>query len=221
MVLEEVQLGPWDYLLVQSGMGRERAERALRFVLQRYHPDAVLSLGFCGALAAPLRVGDLVLCSPLTALAALPSPLRPVPLEGELQCDSSLVEQALQLTTPLLRGGCLTLPGVASDPHLKEWLSSNYDSAVVDMESFWLARVAQEAGVPFLVVRSVSDTRTESLPPLDELVDDLGHPRLKPMSRYLLSHPQGIAGFARLARQARRAEESLTRFAMQFLKAAR
>ena len=173
------RLAGQDCVLVQSGMGRERAERALRYVLQHYRPTAVLSLGFCGALAAALRVGDLVLCSPITALSALPAPLRPVPLEGELHCDSSLVNLALRVTPPPLRGGCLTLPGVASDPRLKEWLSVNTTSAVVDMESFWLGRLAEKAGVPFLVVRSVSDLRTESLPPLDELVDDWGHVKLR------------------------------------------
>ena len=219
--VEEGLLGGQDCVLVQSGMGRERAERALRYVLRQYRPTAVLSLGFCGAVAAALRVGDLVLCSPVTALSALPAPLRPAPLEGELHCDSSLVDLALRVTPPPLLGGCLALPGVANDPGLKEWLSLNYTSAVVDMESFWLGRLAEEAGVPFLVVRSVSDSRTESLPPLDELVDDLGHVKLKPMSRYLLSHPQGIAEFARLARQAQKAEKSLTSFTVQFLQGVR
>jgi nucleoside phosphorylase len=218
--LEEGRVDGWDsLLLVQSGMGRTRAERVLSYVLQQYRPAAVLSLGFCGALDASLRVGDLVLCSPISALGALPTtPRRPVPLEGEVTCDPSLVEEALRVATAPVTGSCLTLPGVASDPAFKEWLSSTYGHAVVDMESFWLGRLAEEAGVPFLAVRSVSDSRGEFLPPLDDLVDDLGHLRLPAMSRYLLGHPQGIVELARLARQAQHAEKSLTGFTLQFLK---
>jgi adenosylhomocysteine nucleosidase len=220
--LEEGRLEGRDCLLVQSGMGRGRAERALAYVLGQYRPAAVLSLGFCGALDASLRVGDLVLCSPISALSVLPTtPLHPVPLEGEVTCDPSLVEQALGVFPAPATGGCLTLPGVASDPALKEWLSSTYHHTVVDMESFWLGRQAEEAGVPFLAVRSVSDSRGESLPPLDDVVDDLGHVNLPAMSRYLLGHPQGIAEFARLARQARQAEKSLTSFTLQFLMSVR
>jgi len=71
--MEHGQLGGQTCVLVQSGMGRQRAEQALRAALARYQPVAVLSLGFCGALAATLRVGDLVVCSPVGALLMLPS----------------------------------------------------------------------------------------------------------------------------------------------------
>ncbi|HEV2460331.1 MAG TPA: hypothetical protein VGS80_18400, partial [Ktedonobacterales bacterium] len=52
--MEHGRLGGQDCVLVQSGMGRQRAEQALRAVLAQYQPVAVLSLGFCGAVAATL-----------------------------------------------------------------------------------------------------------------------------------------------------------------------
>jgi adenosylhomocysteine nucleosidase len=232
-LVEDGRLSGQDCLLVRSGMGKQRAEQAIQSVLQRYQPTAILSLGYCGALADTLRVGDLVVCSPLTALLTLPSMLGTATPAGVLHCDDSLVQQALHVTLPPSRelpfqsrqshmqpvgGGCLTLPSVANDRRLKEWLSLNFTSAVVDMESFWIGTLAEQAGVPFLTVRSVSDSRAESLPPLDGLVDDFGHAKVKPMSRYLLGHPWGVGQLAHLGLQAQRAQNSLTGFTVNFLK---
>ncbi len=233
-LIEEGWLAGQECLLVQSGMGRQRAERALEHALLRYRPSAVLSLGFCGALAAKLRAGDLVVCSQLLALLTMPSPLRPAPSVGLLNCDSYLVQRALHVSVPqpwglartlTLRrrarpvgGGCLTVPSVASHRQVKEWLSWNFTGAVVDMESYWLCSLAREAGAPFLAVRAVSDPLTESLPPLDGLVDAFGRAKKSALSRYLLAHPITAGSVLRLGLHARRAQKSLTNFAIDFLK---
>ncbi|HEY7347214.1 MAG TPA: hypothetical protein VH599_02760 [Ktedonobacterales bacterium] len=233
-LIEEGYLAGQECLLVQSGMGRQRAEYALQSVLQRYKPTAVLSLGFCGALAAKLRAGDLVVCSQLLALLTMPSPLRPAPSVGMLNCENHLVKRALHIDVPrtggltrflMLRrrarpvgGGCLTVPSIASHRQVKEWLSWNFTGAVVDMESYWLGSLAQEAGVPFLAVRAVTDPLTESLPPLDGLVDAFGRTKKRAMSRYLLAHPLVTGELARLGLHTRRAQKSLTSFVVSFLK---
>jgi adenosylhomocysteine nucleosidase len=233
-LVEEGRLSGQDCLLVRSGMGKQRAEQATHYVLQRYKPNAILSLGYCGALDATLRVGDLVVCSPLTALLTMPAMRSPATPVGVIHCDDSLVQQAMHVNLPPNReppfqskhnrkqpagGGCLTVPGVAYDPRQKEWLSLNFTSAVVDMESFWIGTLAEQAGVPFLTVRSVSDSRAESLPPLDDLVDDFGRIKFKPMRRYLFRRPWRVAQLARLGLQAQRAQNSLTSFTVKFLSA--
>jgi nucleoside phosphorylase len=221
--MEHGRLGSQDCLLVQSGMGRPRAEHALRAVLERYQPVAVLSLGYCGALAATLRVADLVVCSPVGALLTLPSGphVAPSPV-GWLHGDGALVQQALAVPMPpgagqLVAGGCLTVPSAVGPRSVKHWLSERLPCVAVDMESYWLGRLAQEACVPFLVVRAVSDTLAESLPSFDGLVDDFGRASLTTLSRYLLRHPLRVAQLARLGLQSHRAEKSLTDFAVNFL----
>ena len=223
VLVEEGRLGGQDCALVQSGMGRQRAEKALRDVLHHYQPSAILSLGFCGALAATLRVGDLVVGSPVGALLTMPSRLLPAPSPvGWLHCDGSLVQQALNIEVPprsgrLVGGGCMTVPSAAGPRGVKQWLGENFPIVAVDMESFWIGSLAQESGVPFLVVRSVSDTLAESLPSFDGLVDDFGRANLVSLSRYLLRRPLRVAQLARLGLQAQRAERSLTYFTVNFL----
>jgi adenosylhomocysteine nucleosidase len=221
--MEHGRLGSQDCVLVQSGMGRQRAEQALRAVLAQYQPVAVLSLGFCGALAATLRVGDLVVCSPVGALLTLPSGPRVAPSPvGWLECDDALVKQALAVPMPpgarqMVGGSCLTVPSAAGPRNVKQWLSENFPSVAVDMESFWIGHLAREAGVPLLVVRSVSDTLSESLPSFEGLIDDFGRASLITLSRYLLRHPLRVAQLGRLGLQAHWAEKSLTCFTVNFL----
>jgi adenosylhomocysteine nucleosidase len=221
--MEHGQLGGQDCVLVQSGMGRQRAEQALRAALAKYQPVAVLSLGFCGALASALRIGDLVVCSPVGALLTLPSgPHVAASLVGWLDCDDALVEQALAVPMPpgagqLVAGGCLTVPTAAGPHGVKQLLSESYPSVAVDMESYWIGQLAQEASVPLLVVRSVSDTLSESLSSFEGLIDDFGRASLTTLSRYLLRHPLRVAQLARLGLQAHKAEKSLTYFTVNFL----
>jgi adenosylhomocysteine nucleosidase len=222
--MEHGQLGGQDCVVVQSGMGRQRAEQALRAVLAQYHPVAVLSLGFCGAVAATLRAGDLVVCSPVGALLTLPSGphVAPSPV-GWLHCDGAFVQKALAVPMPpgagqLVGGGCLTVPSAAGPRDVKQWLSGSFPSVAVDMESYWIGLLTQEADVPLLVVRSVSDTLAESLPSFEGLVDDFGRASLTTLSRYLLRHPLRVAQLARLGLQAHRAEKSLTDFTVNFLR---
>lgn len=233
-LFEQGQVAGRDCLLVQTGMGRQRAERALEAVLQRYTPSAILSLGFCGALASRLRAGDVIVCSQLMALLTMPSPLRPAPSVGSLSCDKRLVAQALHVGLPLkwginrwpalswkarpVGGGCLTVPSVATHRQVKEWLSWNFTGAVVDMESYWLGLIAREANIPFLAVRAVSDPLNESLPTLDGLVDVFGRPKKGAVGRYLVEHPLACIGLTRLGIHARRAQKNLTGFTLNFLK---
>ena len=227
-------IGEQACLLVQCGMGRQRAEQTLRLVLEQHQPSAILSLGFCGALAARLRPGDLVVCSPLRALHTMEPLVHAVPVDNFLRCDEALVRQALLVSIPQSRGltcwvkhaqrvypvvgECLTLPSAASHRRTKAWLSEHFASVVVDMESFWLGTQAQEAGVPYLAVRAVSDTHAETLPPLDGLVDDFGQAEWPVLPRYLAHHPLVAGQLVRFGLHARQAQKSLTNFALQFLR---
>jgi nucleoside phosphorylase len=227
-------IGEQACLLVQCGMGRQRAEQTLRLVLAQHQPSVILSLGFCGALAATLRPGDLVVCSPLRGLHTMEPLLHAAPVDRVLSCDEALVRQARLVSIPQspgltrwfkpsqwgypVEGECLTLPSAASHRSTKAWLSEHFASVVVDMESFWLGALAQEAGIPFLAVRAVSDTHVETLPPFEGLVDDFGQAEWPALSSYLAHHPLVAGQLVRFGLHARQAQKSLTKFAIQFLR---
>ena len=74
------RLADRDVLLLQGGIGRDRARASVLAAARRFHPQAVWSLGFAGGLADRLRPGNLTDPAGLlddAAPDALPLPLAP------------------------------------------------------------------------------------------------------------------------------------------------
>ena len=46
--------------LIKCGMGRENAKKAAKRIIRDFHPEVIVSAGFCGALAEDLKIGDIV-----------------------------------------------------------------------------------------------------------------------------------------------------------------
>ena len=130
-------------LVLRSGMGAARA-RSAALAAVRIPADAVAVAGFCGALAAGLRPGDVVVASELRGP------------EGVTACASApLVAALAALGIARVHVGPLT-----SVDHLvrgaERALLAGAGTLAVDMESAWLAPAA--AGKPFAVLRVVLDT---------------------------------------------------------------
>lgn len=46
--------------LIRCGMGRENAKKAAKRIIRDFHPEIIVSAGFCGALVEDLKIGDIV-----------------------------------------------------------------------------------------------------------------------------------------------------------------
>ena len=198
-------------LLICTGMGRQRAEASAEAVLARAQVDAVISLGFSGALERRLEVGDLVLASELMGTTG--------PGGDEIEPTIYRVEQGLlRLATEALgatqlrvmAGPTVTTPGIITTPAAKQELARQSAAIAVDMESYWIARAVTERGLPFLALRAISDAREELLPPLDQILDPDGKPDARRLAAHLIREPASLLSLARLARGAGLARRALT-----------
>jgi len=146
-------------LLARSGVGRRRAERACRSVLDHYPVSAIISFGFAGALNSNLKIGDVVVCSSVVSSDKAHGPM--------CSCDPALLSAARACKVPSLSCGVgVTALGLVASISQKRALFENSEADIVDMESYWIGAVAAENNVPFIAVRSVSDSATDSLPDL-------------------------------------------------------
>ena len=209
--IERGRHGDLEVLLVQFGMGRERAEVAAKVVLPRYPLSAVFSLGFAGALVPGLGVGDIVRCLAVRRDEA------GAEAGGEpLDCDPKLL--SLAATVPSGRFSVGKGVGVTSDtfvssPEAKRALAARMNAIAVDMESYWIARRASNIGVPFLSVRAISDALTKRLPPVERFMDADGQWRRHSAASYCLARPQHIVGLLLFGHGIIRARRSLTDYA--------
>jgi hypothetical protein len=101
---------------------------------------------------------------------------------------------------------------LVSTPEAKRSLGKAFHADIVEMESYWIARMASAGQIPFMAVRAVSDLLRDSLPPFDRLLDSNARWRWKKAALYFVSSPQQLMRLPALYRNARQARRSLTTF---------
>ncbi|BDG08961.1 phosphorylase family protein [Anaeromyxobacter paludicola] len=147
-------LGAAGFEVLATGVGPARAAAALRRRLREgARPVRVVSSGFCGALSAdlaPLAWATATSLHRLEAGRARPVALRP----GTLGALDGAVPCAFLTAEAVVGGGDFGLPAPAA----------------VDMESAALAEAAEAAGLPFAVLRLVTDAPGRPLPRLAGLL---------------------------------------------------
>ena len=107
----------------------------------------------------------------------------------------------------------MTVSRTVTDTETKRDLYQQYHVSTVNMEDYWVARLAIAAKVPFLSVRAVLDTVDQGLP--SYLLGLSGRPGRAAMDT--LSRPWRAPTMLRMARQMRQAQQSLARFALAFI----
>jgi len=186
-------LGRTPVILARTGEGASRAEAAADALVERFDPALVVVLGISGALSPALRPGDLVVADEVRdENGPLPSP------DGRwvaraLEDDRVVGGTAISSTRIL----CTAAEKAAAWKRLP-----GGRPAVVDLESAAIARAASRRGIPYLILRSVSDAADEELPfDLNRCRRrDGGINRLAVVGQALI-HPSSVRGLLRLRRR--------------------
>ena len=108
----------------------------------------------------------------------------------------------------------MTVERVVTRKSEKRELYRQFGVGTVNMEDYWVSRLAQTARVPFLSVRAVLDTGEQRLP---SYLARLSNRPAGVAAWKAATHPWDAPTLVRLARQMRAARESLTRFAAAYM----
>jgi adenosylhomocysteine nucleosidase len=192
-------------LLVQTGVGGHSAETATEYVLDNYRVQAIISLGFAGALVPGLKAGEPIICGRLIH-GQLPVLESTAPLVGLAKRILGQAEAAL-----------VTVSRPAILRRQKEALAQAYSAQAVDMESYWVAAAACRRGTPLLVVRAISDPLDCDLPNLQGILSAGGEWNKRKAFLYFASHPVDSLRLSHLHFGHRRAQQSLVRFLVGFV----
>lgn len=183
--------------VAETGLGIENATRVFLRMLQAGRFDAVISLGYCGALSHDASVGDLIWASRVQLI------------EGErvetltLPDDRKLLE-TLSLRLPIRAGTFLTLKEWMKKRELVRFVSPDMTLPVCDMETFGIARLSLQRDLPFFAVRAVSDGADQDLPFDPRCVcDDAGTYRLSRALRLFLTRPRLLGRAIKLRQSSR------------------
>lgn len=155
-----------DVVLLQCGMGPERAAQAVLWLEQHYQLAGVLSVGFAGGLQAELRPGDALLVTRIlaqdevarTASLAAGSGIRP---DARLAHIAAMaVAQAAVVSHT---GTLLSTTAVMAQAAVKQELGQHSGALAVDMESYSVGQIAAQRHIPFAVLRTIFDTSHENM----------------------------------------------------------
>lgn len=200
--------------VLQTGMGHEKVSAACEALLNDQNWDLIVSSGFAGALV-PTTVGTLVVSSRVIVLD------QDEVLESSIQGEGSgsffygLVRDVVeQMEKSPLLGSVVMVQRIVWQADHKALIAGRTHGLALDMESGTIGRLAVSRGIPFLVVRTISDLLEESLPL------DLNVFCQKSTWRQgflgLILHPRQLWQLNRLRKQMVLASDQLTRFFQVF-----
>jgi adenosylhomocysteine nucleosidase len=173
----EVRHGTLDgrrVVLAESGVGKVNGALAATVMLDRFDCRGILFSGVAGGLDPALSVGDLVIGTEIIQYdygamiagtldvfkaGALPFPEFRGPLP--FVADSLLIAGAREAVPEALFGTILTGDNYLGCGVTRERLFSTFGGQAVDMESGAVAQVADAFGVPWLIIRALSDLAGE------------------------------------------------------------
>jgi adenosylhomocysteine nucleosidase len=207
-----------NILLIQSGIGPDKARIVAQQLLAGASWDVMISTGFAGALdtcpIGSVLIGEEVFFEPFPTSRLSLTPQRIV-------CHPDWVQSALRLSwigqEPLRAGRFVSVDHVITHSVAKHELKASTGAVGVDMESAAIGEVAQEHGLSFLIARAISDGVNEDLPVDFNLF-------LKPSGwfsgiMHIMTTPRSWKGFLDLYRHSKQASFQLTRFFKEFFSA--
>jgi hopanoid-associated phosphorylase len=182
---------------VAQGRGRT-CVGAARLASELAGAGGVVSFGLCGALDPALAVGDVVIADGVL-------------FGGARHATDSAWTAALYGALPSARRGDMASGDViVASAAAKAALRRATGAVAVDMESHAVARAAAAAGIPFAVVRVVSDGAASALPRAAQAGFKAdGEPDVAAVIRALAARPWELPALIRTALDAEKAFKSL------------
>ena len=208
-------IGGRPVLVAVSGIGARAARTAAEACVdlaRQGRCGRVVWVGIAGALSPGLRAGDLIVATCVTSSEG------PVRTRRHPDTAPKLIALDRDLATTAAASGCAEAvvvstkaPAVTADERDRLWrLAGSPDAAAVDMESYEAARVLDAAGLPFAVVRAISDTADDDLPAaLEDAVTAKGGISVPRLALALLRRPRAVVPLAAVRLRAARAGRAL------------
>ena len=149
--------------ITESGVGEIYAAGATAVLISKYGVDAVLNFGVCGALTDSREICSVVAVNGVVHYDFDLSQIDDVPVGVYPQHSTPIIkidrfEDFIKRISPDLKAVvCASADKFIADNEIKKRLNKDFSAEVCDMECAGIAIVCENAGVPLLVLKAVSD----------------------------------------------------------------
>lgn len=170
----EGKLNGLPVVVVRSGIGKVNAALCTQQLVDLFGIDAVINTGIAGSLNAKIDIGDIVLSTDalehdMDAVAfgydvgVIPRMDTSVFVADEaLRTLAATVCAQVNPEVSVHEGRIVTGDQFIADKAKKEWLVSTFSGMCTEMEGAAIAHAAHNNGIPFLIIRAISDKADDS-----------------------------------------------------------
>lgn len=156
-----------EIALAYSKIGKVNAALTATLLIEKYGCKKLLFSGVAGGINESLKIGDLIVADKLVQhdvdITVFGHAWGFIPESGDfVESDKSLNEIASKvadkLGIKLIRGTIATGDQFIASEEKKEWIKNTYKADALEMEGASVGYVCKCLGVPFFVLRAISDT---------------------------------------------------------------
>lgn len=157
-----------EVVLLKSGIGKVNAAMGTAMLIEKFHPDVIINTGSAGGFHKELNVGDVVISTEVRhhdvdvtifgyeygQVPRMPAYFAPDDKLVSIAVKSAEKINDIQVAKGLIASG----DSFMNDPERVEFIRTKLpDLLAAEMEAAAIAQVAYQFGVPFVIIRSLSD----------------------------------------------------------------
>jgi adenosylhomocysteine nucleosidase len=149
------------------GIGKVHAAINAQTMIQHYSPDCIINTGVAGGLSADLSVGDIVLANAVvqhdfdTTAFGDNAGVIPGFDTAYFECSAEINKKLISLHSGLRTGIIATGDQFIADTARLLAIVRDFNAVAVEMEGGSIGQVCTINGVPFTIIRSISDKADE------------------------------------------------------------
>lgn len=163
-----------EVVVVRSGIGKVNAGLCSQILADRYHVDGIINTGIAGSLRNEINIGDIVLSTVAVQhdmdatgfgyeVGQIPQmDMKEFPADDRLR---ELAVRCCEKANPDIRTFCGRVASgdqFINSKEKKNWIRDTFDAYCTEMEGAAIAQAAYMNGIPYLVVRAISDKADDS-----------------------------------------------------------
>ena len=164
----ECDFGENRCFFVESGVGKVNSARTTQILISNMNVDLILNVGVAGSISKNVNKCDIVIAKNLVQhdydITVFGREKGFIPNVGKyIECDNNLLEIAekIEVENPVFIGTIASGDIFISDEKMARKINEKFDALCVEMEGASIAQVCYLCKVPFIVIRSISDSPYE------------------------------------------------------------
>lgn len=156
-----------ELVIAYSKIGKVFSAITASVMIERFGAEVLLFSGVAGGISKELRIGDLIMASSLCQhdvdITAFGHPYGFIPegsvmIESDPELRSLASEVAVDQGIELYEGIIATGDQFVASSERKTWIADTFGADALEMEGASVACVCHNFGIPFFVLRAISDS---------------------------------------------------------------